>query len=186
MCNRLRTGRPAGISFCDPHIRIQRSKHCFKDENVQMTKKWLNRVLNGNWEKCGFIFKLNSAYLTSMLICNLWDHVLFIIFPEMNEQRHTLCLKQSGSYLHFLTAGSRNSCVWLCQHLYNNFRCWWTDHWLNTIYRCDFLLLLLWINYIRSQVYESRPTLFDSIPEYSASARFVAFNILIYRDLKTF
>lgn len=43
-----------------------------------------------------------------MLICNLWEHALFIIFPEMSEQSHTVYLKQSGSYLHFLNTGSQN------------------------------------------------------------------------------
>lgn len=74
-----------------------------------MTKKktshaWISNHLKGiGNSKCKFIFKLNSAYVTSVLICNLWEHALFIISPKIREQSHTLYLKQSGSYLYFLT-----------------------------------------------------------------------------------
>lgn len=69
-----------------------------------LRKKSFSALLagSGNW-KCKFVFKLNSAYLTPVLICNLWEHALFIIFPKIREQSHTLYFKQSRSHLHFLT-----------------------------------------------------------------------------------
>lgn len=53
--------------------------------------------------KCKFRIQIELAYLTLVLICNLWEHALFIIFPEISKQSHTLSLKQCGLYLFSLT-----------------------------------------------------------------------------------
>lgn len=113
--------------FSVMHTIVHKVNIILKDKNVQMTKKWarLNekpKHLTGTGNsKCKFIFKLNSAYLTSMLICNLWEHALFIVFPEMSEQSHTVFKTiWTDQYLHFLTIGSQNSCIWRRSAHYGN------------------------------------------------------------------
>lgn len=113
-----------------------------------------------------------------MLICNIWDHALFIFFWDV------LYLKQSGSYLHFN--------YWVIELMYLNmpelkqylFLCKRTYFCLNAT---EVFLMLIEVSLQYKQAYRSSNSSLHYIPKYWISNKLVSSKITIYREmLKTF